>query len=283
MGVDSIEPGRHPARYPQQLGFQEEEIMRIRESIAVGTALWLALGSPTARAEDSDLGSLMKEVAKITAQRTQIREQVEQNRNLKRANEQTYRALDQEFSSITVERTQIEARRPGVNAVCERTVLPEEIDAANAECEAVLKPFNTTVEAHNARRKAYRERRATVDQSEVERVAQAKDLAVRSAQIERRLEQLDAQMKAKLAPSRRLRVIACQAGCVDSSDVYAAESCLRVCFDGAGAGRAPAEKTTVYPSGSRVFRAIENYKSSGPPNPGPRTLKMAPVPPPPTR
>jgi hypothetical protein len=221
-----------------------------------GAALLLALGSPPAHAAGNDLASLMKEATQITAEKAQIHEQLQQNRSQKGSNDQALQSLEQEDVSIAAASKRIEAQRPSVAALCQRTVPTAQYAAAQAECDQVLVPFNASVDAYNTRLTAYKQRRATVIQSEEARAAEARRLLGRDAALDRRLEQINALKEAWLS---------CQKRCLAAGTGEGAAYCLQQCWDGAPAKEGVVVSTGTAQRGTPFFSGGYHPKTVAPP------------------
>jgi hypothetical protein len=246
--------------------------MKLRVSLFLAAVIATGLASPAARADD--LAGLEQEAKQLAGEKLQIVDQLQQSLTSKHANDQKLTEIETESSAIAMLSSQIEAQRPSVTAACVRTVPREQMAAAQAACAAVLVPFNRSVTTYNTRLTTNKEQLKRTTESEQNRAAEERRLRERKEALEKRLKQIEA-LKTRFA---------CLQHC-PAEGTEAAVDCYKRCWDGGAAGQPPVETTKPYQAqhGRRTFQqAIDDYKKSGG-KPGPKSLKIKPVPPPPTK
>jgi hypothetical protein len=245
--------------------------------VAVATVLMVLTAAGTSHADD-DIAQMMQEVTKLSAERATLPEKFKANLALKRSNEQKAAPLIRDRQQINAEGAAIEAQSPAVDAKCHRTVPPEEMAAAQAECDAIMVPLNKKLDELNQRLHRNKEKAAPLLASEETREAGLKELTERDQDLAGQIEALQKQI-----------LLAKQNDCVKSCaalDAEAASQCLQGCWDGAlSSGSLPSVGAhpimgTHATENRTPEQAAEDYKQSGAADPGHKTLKPIPVPPP---
>jgi hypothetical protein len=189
--------------------------------LAIGIFAWV-LGMAPARTEVADL---MQELVRLKAEQESTLQKKEESLALKRQNEAKLDALEQEKNRLKTEATAIDAVRPSVESLCNRTVPESQYQAALAQCNAVLRPFNDRVNRFNAALEQWKTNFAAVAESERARAAAARAL----------LEQYNHNLQ-RMAEIRRIVLAAAPGQCVierrcGELDGEAGADCLISCWD----------------------------------------------------
>lgn len=248
-------------------------------SIVLAAAVLLVAMAP--RIDAQDLGSLEKESVQLAVEKKEIATTLDQSAKAARDNDHDFDVLNKEKVTIQAEGDRVEAQRPKIKALCNRTVPQNQLAAATAECKAALVPFNADVATYKTDAGSWNARHKAMMEKEGARVAAAKRLIERRQAIEKR----QAALRDAIALRLKNAKLQCMQDCVKEGKPDAMAYCLQRCWDNAVAGLSPVERNRQYQAqfGTRtVEQAIEEYKNSGRANPGPNTLKIKPVPPPPS-
>ena len=252
----------------------------IDKLIALSAFVLLTAGAAIAHAAD-DLAGLSQEATQLAGEKKNITEKLEQNLQVKRKNDGKLEKLENEAANIKVVESQLDARRPGVNSLCHRTVPKEQYAAAEAQCDAVRIPFNKEVDTLNARSKENVQQIVQAKDDDKARAAEEKEITARGKEIEQRL----AAVRNKISLLLRDSALQCMKNCGSGSGrLEVGAYCLQKCWDRAAGGLPPVERTEQYQAqfGSRTAeQAIEEYRKSGPAYIGPKMgpIKEPPLPP----
>ena len=256
-----------------------------RLSMLVMGVVYIVATPLLAHAQGADIQKMTAEISQLSAEQKQISAKLHQSVAQKKQHESQFKRLSQEGNRIKAASNAIEARRPSVYKLCHGKYPRSQLAAANARCNAVLVPFNRQVSATNTRRRRLAAAYRSLNGKEAARVAAAKRMLARDAQIRQRIAVLQASIRAH-------RVVAkpsnCSQACMSKSG-EALSQCMQSCFDGA---RSDTGLPTVEQKYKPPFRAtpnrtpeqaIQEYKKSGDANPLPKSFrrKAAPPPPPP--
>jgi hypothetical protein len=239
----------------------------------------LAAGAVSAYAAD-DLASLTADATKLASTHEKVLERLKENLTVKRANEEKIKKIEREDAQLQVLSSKIEAQRPTVDSLCNRTVPSEQYPAALAQCKAVQDPFNADVGAYNSRSAVNEQQRTNVNQDELARVAEAEGIVKQAKEIEARLEVVRKAINAHLG---QMGTKCLQDTGGGSNKPEVAAYALQKCWDRAVSGLPPVEQTTQYKmqfGGRTPQQAIEEYRKSGRQNPGPARRTTTEPPPP---
>lgn len=219
------------------------------------------------------LQAMIDDLTKVESDLKQIPSKIQENLALKKQHEAELAPIDAAWDQLKSVKAELDAQAPTVDSQCNRTVPKEQLEAAHAQCQAVLNPYNAKVDAYNARRESLDSQEAPIRAAEQERVAKAQAIKQEYDSLTQR--------EASLKSAIRAAMLAKCPQALTGSDENVAQSASR-CFDGAAAS-----SSTV--TGGPTFsmtpnrtpeQAIQDYKNSGR-KPGPNTLKINEPPPPP--
>lgn len=204
----------------------------VRVGLAAGVFFALAITSGNGVAQVSgggdDLPGLEREATQLANEQQELLSRLKQNLSEKHAHQQQLAQLDQEISNLKAENDQLDAQRPSVAGLCQRTVPREQLSAAEAQCESVLDPYNNRINAWNSKRTEYLQQQAAVIASEQTRVAEARQLLNRYKEVDKRL----AFLRKRIDLIRNAN-LSCSQKCKDAAAGETASQCLQHCWDNA--------------------------------------------------
>ena len=230
-------------------------------------------GSPS----EAEISGMLAEITKLSAEQKELPKKVETNLTLAKKHVDKLSIINTEIDGANAENAEIEAQRPNVVSLCDRTVPEDQYAAALAQCNAVKIPFEARLDALDKRDKKNNDDLAELSKQEEERVKAYKELQDREKYIQNRLKLL--KMSIMLAKRG-----SCVTKCNNGTEENAAQ-CLDVCWDLArsdlpGIGSSPRPDFSIAPNRTPE-QAIEEYKNSGRERPRvPSGTTVAPPPPP---
>lgn len=295
------------------------DVVRFKVAIAciASTVVFAACGvlaQDVPEPAEMSTDEIESEIASIESEQQEIVEKLQFNIEQQEATQREYARLNQENerldredarlatvrSGLDADLAAIEKDRPAVQSACRGGTLPTqaEANAANARCEALIRPFNQRVDAYGIRLNAHKaelltqkadeqkynsDRDKAIKKEEI-RAKEAQALIARGEYLDTRLAALELELGLRL---RSAGAVPCES-CAKMTSDEAASQCLMRCFEGARPGDdnaeaiAPDTGTPFFGEGAgrTADEAIEEYKNSGSANPGRRPPPPAEPPPP---
>ncbi len=251
-----------------------------RNLIAAAVAILSAVFAADVFAQGDEIAGILGEITQLSDELERgIPQKIEDNLSLKRQHEFEGQVLKQEEQNLLTVQANVQREESYVISVCDVTVPQEQYAAAVARCNAVKEPYQHRVDQYNEDVDELNRKVTNLNEQEQLRVQAAQEILHHRDQVIDRLRALQAAFKAA-------KVKACTKSCASYGSNAAAAQCLQICFDGASPEALPDVSAYTQPPFSASEnrtpeQAIDEYRRSGPANPGANTLHSRPVPPPP--